>query len=84
MRQWKEAKREKSELQKLLDRVKPKNVELEERLRLYDIALDQFLAEVSAIVGDLKHSSKSIDLESMRLISQIPKPRLLRHSLRSS
>lgn len=41
LRQWKETKREKSELQKALDRVQPKKVELEERLRLYDMALDQ-------------------------------------------
>jgi hemerythrin superfamily protein len=41
LRQWKETKREKSELQKVLDKIKPRALDLEERLRLYDIALDQ-------------------------------------------
>jgi hypothetical protein len=41
LRQLKETKREKSELQRVLDKLKPKKVDLEERLRLYDIALDQ-------------------------------------------
>ena len=51
LRQWKETKREKSELQKTLDRVQPKKVELEERLRLYDMALDQ-VSDLSILMSN--------------------------------
>jgi hypothetical protein len=52
LKQLKETKREKSELQEALDRVQPKKRELEERFRIYDIALDQ-VSSMIALVSTL-------------------------------